>query len=169
MDHTYRQSSKRGGTPWRRWPKMWCLSPRFLQRWEGKNKAKDRENENITEDVIIHLEAPCATSIINLFSHSFVIAICSVQRPLFAVLSAVGSSHRPWVAAIPSRCSLLPNSSAEKCCVQKDWPLVSFISYSSCRPSPWECGENTSIRQAAMGDFKEWEHSEATSNKLSIC
>lgn len=57
----------------------------------------------------------------------------------FAVLRAVGSSHRP-------RCSLLPNSSAEKCCVQKDWPLVSFISYSSCRPSPWERGENASIR-----------------------
>lgn len=31
-----------------------------------------------------------------------------------------------------------PNSSAEKCCVQKDLPLVRTISYSSCSPSP--CG-----------------------------
>lgn len=39
-----------------------------------------------------------------------------------------------------------PNSSAEKCLVQKDLPLVRTISYSNCSPSP--CGECGSLRGA---------------------
>lgn len=42
----------------------------------------------------------------------------------------------------PNICS--PNSSAEKCRVQKDLPLVRTISYSNCSPSP--CGEWGSLR-----------------------
>lgn len=40
----------------------------------------------------------------------------------------------------------LPNSSAEKCRVQKDLPLVRTISYSSCSPSP--CGDSMGLRVA---------------------
>lgn len=42
-----------------------------------------------------------------------------------------------------------PNSSAEKCRVQKDLPLVRTISYSSCSPSP--CGECVSLSQGVGG------------------
>lgn len=173
--HTYRQSSKRGGTPWRRWPKTWCLSPGFLQRGEGEsrkyikikpitwkiidgcgenmeeeqrwqwgrkqivdNDRQDGENKSIAEDVIIHLEAAWATSL-DSSSASFAQPLLHYCNLLSSALSAVGPSRRPFVC----RWSLLPNSSAEKCCVQKDWPLVSFISYSSCRPSPWESRRKT--------------------------
>lgn len=39
-----------------------------------------------------------------------------------------------------------PNSSAEKCRVQKDLPLVRTISYSNCSPSPY--GEWGGLRGA---------------------
>lgn len=42
-----------------------------------------------------------------------------------------------------------PNSSAEKCRVQKDLPLVRTISYSSCSPSP--CGECVGLSQGVGG------------------
>ncbi len=38
-DSTYKQSSRRGGTPWRRWLGTWCLSPRSLWK-EGWRKYK---------------------------------------------------------------------------------------------------------------------------------
>lgn len=56
------------------------------------------------------------------------------------------SSRFPLRCWVPT-CS--PNSSAEKCRVQKDLPLVRTISYSSCSPSP--CGECSGLRKGGGG------------------
>lgn len=87
----------------RRWNKSSKQENREIKKnpkRQVQDKELDRENENITGDVvIIHLEVTQATSslslphsssvIINSFSHSFIIVICSVQCALLAMLSVL--------------------------------------------------------------------------------